>query len=76
MAKLTLSVDDQVISRAKQFAKSHGSSISEMVETYLSSVSGPAPRSAGAAPIVNSLRGIIKSADIEDYRKHLAAKYR
>jgi Family of unknown function (DUF6364) len=76
MAKLTLSVDDQVIARAKQFAKLHGSSISKMVETYLFEVSEPPSRSAKGAPILRSLRGIIKNADIEDYRKHLATKYR
>ncbi len=77
MSKLTLSVDDQVISRAKEYAKLHGSSISEMVETYLSAVSAPPPsHSTRNTPILQSLRGIIKNADIEDYRNHLAAKYR
>jgi len=77
MSKLTLSVDDQVIARAKEYAKLHGSSISEMVETYLSAVSAPAPsHSTRKTPILQSLRGIIKNADIEDYRNHLAAKYR
>ena len=76
MAKLTLSVENTVISRAKQFAKLHGTSVSELVETYLSAVSESEARTSRPTPIVNSLRGIIKSADIEDYRSHLATKYR
>jgi hypothetical protein len=76
MAKLTLSVDDHVIARAKQFAKLHGSSVSKMVETYLFEVSEPPSRSAKDSPILRSLRGIIKNADIADYRKHLVTKYR
>lgn len=74
MAKLTLSVDDRVVSRAKRYAKLHGVSISEMVETYLAAVAGPPSPATGATPILRSLRGILKHADINEYRKHLAAK--
>ena len=76
MAKLTLSVDDRVISRAKRYAKQRGVSISEMVEAYLAAVAEPPPRAARRAPILRSLRGVLKSGDREGYRKHLAAKYR
>jgi Family of unknown function (DUF6364) len=76
MAKLTLSVDDQVVSRAKQYAKLQGVSISKMVETYLSAVAEPPTRTVGSAPILRSVRGVLKTADMGSYRKHLAAKYR
>ena len=76
MAKLTLSVDNRVVSRAKQYAKLRGVSVSEMVEAYLSAVAEPPSRPSGAAPILRSVRGVLKNADIEVYRKHLAAKYR
>ena len=76
MAKLTLSVDTRVVSRAKQYAKRRGVSVSEMVEAYLAAVADPASPAADAVPILRSVRGVLKSADIEDYRKHLAAKYR
>jgi len=39
MSKLTLSIDPVVISRAKRYAKQHGTSVSQMVEAYLASVS-------------------------------------
>ena len=76
MAKLTLSVDTRVVSRAKQYAKLRGVSVSEMVEAYLTAVADPTSPSTGAAPILRSVRGVLKHADTGEYRKHLAAKYR
>ena len=74
MAKLTLSVDDGVVSRAKQYAKLRGISISGMVEGYLNAVAEPS--TTAATPVLRGLRGSLKHADIDDYRKHLATKYR
>jgi hypothetical protein len=76
MAKLTLSVDNRVVSRAKQYAKSRGVSVSHMVETYLSAVVESKQAGSGATPVLNSIRGILKKANVGDYRKHLATKYR
>jgi hypothetical protein len=77
MAKLTLSVDDGVVSRAKQYAKLRGVSISGMVEGYLNAVAEPsASATTGATPVLRALRGVLKHADIDDYRKHPATKYR
>jgi hypothetical protein len=76
MSKLTLSVDKAVISRAKRYAKQRGVSISEIVEAYLGAVSEPAVPDTRSAPILRSLRGSLKSADVEEYRKHLDEKYR
>jgi hypothetical protein len=76
MAKLTLSVDSRVVSRAKQFSKQRGVSVSKMVETYLAAVVEPPSSATGAAPILRSVRGVLKHADMNEYRKHLAAKYR
>ncbi|MGB7760721.1 MAG: DUF6364 family protein [Bryobacteraceae bacterium] len=76
MAKLTLSVDKGVVSRAKQYAKRRGVSVSKMVEGYLAAVAEPPSPATDGAPILRSVRGILKNADIDEYRKHLAAKYR
>jgi hypothetical protein len=76
MAKLTLSVDARVVSRAKQYAKLRGVSVSEMVEAYLTAVAEPPSPTSDAAPILRSVRGVLKNADIDQYRKHLAAKYK
>ena len=76
MAKLTLSVDDHVISNAKLYAKRRGVSISEMVEAYLAAVAEPNAGVPADTPILRSVRGVLKSADVKDYKRHLAAKYR
>ncbi len=76
MAKLTLSVDDRVVKRAKRFARERGVSISSMVENYLATVAGQESQPEPDGPVLRSLRGILKKADIEDYRKHLVEKYR
>jgi hypothetical protein len=77
MAKLTLSVDERVVTRAKRYAKAQGVSVSEMVEAYLSMVvADPASPYGKDAPILRSVRGVLKHADAESYRKHLATKYR
>jgi hypothetical protein len=73
MAKLTLSVDSRVVSRAKRYAKQRGVSVSEMVETYLAAVAEPHSPATREAPILRSLRGSLKKADIGEYRQHLAA---
>jgi hypothetical protein len=77
MSKLTLSVDTNVVVKAKRYADRQGTSISKMVETYLAAVSGSVDaRELESAPTMTALRGILKHADVEDYRKHLANKYR
>lgn len=76
MAKLTLTVDSRVISRAKEYAKTRGVSLSEMVEAWLSALAESGPPSTRAMPILRSVRGVLKHANIDDYRKHLAAKFR
>ncbi len=76
MSKLTLSVDDTVISRAKRYAKQHGASVSKMVEAYLAAVAGPTTRVPADTPILRSLRGILENADVKDYKRYLATKYR
>jgi Family of unknown function (DUF6364) len=76
MSKLTLSVDGAVVNRAKRYAKQQGTSVSKMVETYLSSVAeggGPVRKDT---PILKSLRGILQKADVKDYKRYLENKYR
>jgi hypothetical protein len=74
MAKLTLSVDDGVVSRAKQYAKLRGVSVSQIVEAYLAAVAEP-PSTSAHAPVLGSVRGLLKHATIDQYREHLGGKY-
>jgi Family of unknown function (DUF6364) len=74
-AKLTLSVDPSVIRRAKRYAKQQGTSVSQMVETYLASATKPPATEGGESPGLRALSGILKGVDPEDYRRHLVKKY-
>ena len=77
MSKLTLSVDERVVSRAKRYAKRRGVSVSAMVEAYLASVAeSPDKSPEDSPPILRSVRGILKKADLRAYKKHIVAKYR
>ena len=76
LSKLTLSVDGRVVSSAKRYAKQRGVSVSKMVECYLSAVSTAASLPYRDAPVLRSVRGALKKGGLEEYRKHLAVKYR
>ncbi len=75
MPKLTLSVDQAVVSSAKRYAKQHGLSLSRMVETYLAEVADPSGITS-TPPVLKSLRGILKKADPQAYNNHRIRKYR
>lgn len=79
MAKLTLSVDDGVVKRAKGYAARQGTSVSRLVERYLDMLSGE--HTAGGArlsPRLARLRAEWRGASLaeSDYRSHLERKYR
>jgi len=76
MAKLTLSIDDGVVLRSKRYARKHGLSISQMVEAYLDAVVKPSRAVAQDAPVLRSLRSVLKKADVDAHSRHLIAKYR
>ena len=79
MSKLTLSVDDKVVKRAKRYAEKHGTSVSRLVQGFLDLLSRPPALKVeedAETPVLRRLRGILKQGDREDYRKHLTEKYR
>ena len=72
--KLTLSVDERVIERARRYSDRHNTSISQLVTTYLSQLD--APSESKLAPWVRRLRGILPSdTSVDDYRRHLEEKH-
>jgi len=76
--KLTLRIDDKLISRAKRSAKKRGKSVSQLVADYFQVLEDEiANNDAELTPIVRSLRGILKDHKIDesDYKKHLEEKY-
>jgi Family of unknown function (DUF6364) len=76
MSKLTLSVDGKILSQAKRYARQRGLSVSQMVEAYLAAVAEPRSSVSRDTPILRSVRGALKKANIGDYRIDLTAKYR
>jgi hypothetical protein len=71
--KLTLSVEESAVRRARRYSKRHGTSVSELVSRFLASLED---EPAIAPPIVTKLRGVLRSdASVEDYRRHIAAKH-
>ena len=74
MAKLTLSVEEDVIARAKEFAAEKGMSVSELVERYLDFVSRPTDLTLPRR--LRSVRGVLRSGDRAAFRRHLENKYR
>lgn len=74
-AKLTLTVDPRVIAAAKRYASDAGTSVSQLVEDYLSAIVG-APSPVPPPPVLARLRGSMRSVDVEDHRRHQVEKYR
>ena len=71
--KLTLSVEEHVIERAKRFAGRQGVSLSELVTRMLDSLDD---EPGAETPIVSRLRGVLKEpASVDDYHRHLERKH-
>ncbi len=60
--KLTLSINQTVIDEAKEYAKSNGKSLSNIVEEYLKSLSNPhkSNKSKSTRTLVKELKGSVK----------------
>ena len=79
MTKLTLSVDEKVVARAKRYASRRGTSVSHLVEVYLDVLSRPADLPAEELPpVTRRLRGVLKGGKVRraDYVDYLERKYR
>ncbi|MFA6262035.1 MAG: DUF6364 family protein [Bacteroidia bacterium] len=77
--KLTLTVDKDIIDRAKVFAGKTGRSLSEIIETYLRALVHKEKDPAELSPRVKQLMGSVKAPRRFDYKreleKSLAKKY-
>jgi hypothetical protein len=79
MSKLTLSVDADVVSGAKRYAREQGTSVSKLVERYLSALARPPKLSTNdLSPVTRRLSGVLKGVtfDRKEYIDYLERKYR
>ncbi len=69
--KLTLRINDNVIERAKKYARNHKTSLSKMIEAYLDSITSQknTTEKQSITPLVESLIGVIDLPAAYDYRK-------
>lgn len=71
--KLTLTIDSDVIERAKKKASESGRSVSDIVENYLKVVTSDMQTSTRRmAPDLQALRGSFKDSGENHYKKQLA----
>lgn len=71
--KLTLTVEQSVIKKAKLYAKSKGRSLSDIIENYLRviTMNNNKVKLTEITPVVKSLLGSFKIPDDVDYKKGL-----
>jgi hypothetical protein len=73
--KLTLTIEQTIIEKAKKYAKDHGRSLSDIVENYLKGITKEDNiDSIELTPIVKSLKGSFKAPKNNDYKKELSKR--
>ena len=78
--KLTLTIEESIIDKAKEYVKKNGKSLSEVVENYLKMISETEHVNIEeSTPITDSLRGSFKAPSEFEYKdeltKELVKKY-
>lgn len=77
--RLTLKLDQEIIERAKAYAKKKNNGLSKLIEAYLSILVFPKNEEEEVSPILKSISGVMKMPEHYDvkieYRKHLIKKY-
>lgn len=73
--KLTLTIEEKIIHRAKRYAKENGRSLSGIIENYLKMITQEEVKEdKEITPLVKSLRGSFKAPKNFDYKKELTEK--
>lgn len=78
--KLTLSLNEEVIEKAKIYARNHQISLSKLIESYLSSLIENKTEDIEITPLVESLSGVVEIPQDfdykDDYSDYLIEKYK
>ena len=71
--KLTLTIEREIIERAKNYAKEKNRSLSDLIENYLKVLTKEEMenKSQKLSPIIDSLKGSFKMPKNIDYKKEL-----
>ena len=70
--KLTLTLDRDIIEKAKRYAKAKERSLSQLIENYLKVILEDNPEQIELSSSVKKLKGAIKLPDDFDYKKELS----
>lgn len=75
---MTLKLNQEVIEKAKEYAKSKNTSLSKLIENILSRMTATDDFTPKITPLVDNLSGIIDADKIndDDYRSYLEEKYK
>ncbi|MFN6039386.1 MAG: DUF6364 family protein [Bacteroidota bacterium] len=77
--KLTLKLDEDVIEKAKNYAKSRKTSLSNLIENYLQKLTSNKKSKRKITPVVKSLSGVVKlprNYNVKkEYTDYLIKKY-
>jgi hypothetical protein len=78
--KLTLSLNERVIEKAKIYAQNHEISLSRLIESYLNSLIENRTENIEITPLVDSLSGVVNIPNDFDFRNnytdYLLEKYK
>ena len=78
--KLTLTMDDRIIKKAKTYAGKKHTSLSRLIENYFKLIVRDEPGGEAPTPLVQKLSGVLKIRQGEDMREeytdYLMRKYR
>tara|TARA_R110000868_G_scaffold95236_3_gene262160 strand:- start:3403 stop:3654 length:252 start_codon:yes stop_codon:yes gene_type:complete len=71
--KLTLTIEREIIERAKNYAKDKNRSLSDIIENYLKILTKDEKKNPGKklSPVTESLKGSFKMPKNMDYKKEL-----
>ncbi|MCB9425624.1 MAG: hypothetical protein H6584_01145 [Flavobacteriales bacterium] len=72
--KLTLTIEQEIIEKAKAYAKDKNRSLSDIIENYLKTLIKKDTNKKELSPIVDSLKGAFKAPKNFDYKKELAKR--
>lgn len=70
--KLTLTIEQSVIEKAKSYAKEKGRSLSDIIENYLKTITNDQKSKEEISPLIKSLQGSFKAPKSFNYKKELS----